>query len=132
MADIPSIDLSTLDDESKRNLHHILYRQECRAWILWCVIGLGALGFTKEYTEHFSWEHEIINCFIIAYSCYISFWVVHPTQKLLKELRKNSDTKESWNIERKFDASWSSVRDMAYPILLPIFFYLLLPFLSII
>ncbi len=38
------IDFSTLNEKSRRKLHRALYRQGCRAWLLWCAMGFGGFA----------------------------------------------------------------------------------------
>lgn len=115
-----TVDFTVLDPDSRKSLHRALYRQECRAWLLWCAIGFGGIGLAASVEERFSWEHELIGGLIGAYSCYLSFWVIYPGQKFLAQLRRTSEPNERQQIERGFDGDWRSVWDFVLPLLLPL------------
>jgi hypothetical protein len=92
--DILEIDFSYLDDKSRHQLHRSLYRQECRAFLLWislaCLLSINFIPISRK--EVFSWENELIWFVVIVYLFYLSFWVISPTQKILTTLRKNTNT----------------------------------------
>lgn len=122
------IDFSTLNEKSRRKLHRALYRQGCRAWLLWCAMGFGGFALFQglHNKENFLYENALISAFIVLYSGYLSFWVVYPTQKFLMGLRKVGDVKENSNIERTFDETWASVWDFVPPLVIPVLGYLAL------
>ena len=117
---IELIDVANLDDESRKSLHRSLYRQECRAWLLWCILGLLIPSFLRPIMGDVpAWAATVILILGIAYAWFISFWVISPSQLLLLKLRDTAGPEKSREIEGGFDDSWSSVKDFIPPLLIP-------------
>lgn len=135
------VDFTKLDEVSRHKLHRALYRQECRAWLLWCALALwGIASNASAEKEHFKWENELIGVMVVIYSCYLSFWVIDPTQKFLMQFRKTDEIKRKYGIrffrkseiEGKFDDSLASVWDFVSPLVIPVVGSLLILVLRIV
>ena len=135
------VDFSALDEESRSKLHRVLYRQECRAWLLWAALAIwGIASSASSEKEHFKLENELIGVLVIMYSCYISFWVIYPTHKFLIQFRSGDEVKRKYGfrifrksgIESKFDDSFASLWDFFPSLLLPVLGYLLILLLRIV
>lgn len=120
--DSSAIDLSGLSEESRKRLHRLLYRQECRVCLLalglslWAVLLLVPQPLYPKFQEGSA----------IAVAIFLAFWVGHPGQTVLTELRKRAAADEAASIERKFDSSWQSCWDFVPPVLVP-----LMPFVGL-
>ena len=122
---VEDFDLSSLSKEHQREFHKLLYRQECRAWLLWCLIGLGGWSFLKKELGDISWVGEIALFLVVAvYTFYLSMWVISPTQKLLTRFRSEYNEEQGQNPEGAFDDSWNSAKDFVFPLLIPVVMYL--------
>ncbi|WKZ56232.1 MAG: hypothetical protein QY326_05700 [Bdellovibrionota bacterium] len=114
------IDLSGLRQESRHSLHRLLYRQECRVWLL--AVGMLVIVSLVPIEA----DTALSTASRIAYSVIgvlLAFWVGYPAQRVLSQLRAEGDKSESEHVERTFDDSWRSLWDFAPPLILP-----LLPF----
>lgn len=90
------VDLESLDQESRNNLHQLLYRQECRARLLWCLLGIASLTWVGSVEEELArWEYWSLNVFGVMYT------------------------------ERGFDSSWPSVWDFVQPLAISALLFLL-------
>lgn len=110
-------DLANLTCDSRKCLHAILYRQECRIWLLAGGLALGAFLLTSEPT---SFADSFARYWAIAISVFLAFWVCYPTQRILAQLRKSSSREDIASVERAFDGSWRSVWDFVPPLILPL------------
>lgn len=113
-------ELATLPKECQTALRKILYRQECRAWLL--AIGLPLL-IQMVSLEGKSWPASLMYS---AVTIYLAFWVIYPSQKVLQFLRSLGSPEDTKQIERHFDDSWASVWDFVPPIFLPVGVFLIL------
>ncbi len=110
------IDVSELSDESRERLHQLLYRQECRVWLLalglslWAMLLLIPEPAYQKFREYSA----------VAVAICLAVWVGYPAQSLLADLRRNTAPEEGAAIERKFDSSWRSVWDFVPPVIVPI------------
>lgn len=111
----PSINLAALDSSSRKQLHRLLYRQECRVWLLalglslWSILLLSADSSYPKFREYTA----------IAVAILLSFWVGYPAQTILVEIRKKADAAEIADNEGRFDSSWQSLWDFGPPVILP-------------
>ena len=129
---VPTIDLSNLDHNQKKGLYAILYRQECRAWLLFILLASGTLAASDssltKVQPWFAWSARIA---AVIYSGYIAYWVVAPSQRLLNQLRESPAEKQN-GIAASYDSSWASVRDFLPPLLVPVLLFLLLELGSVV
>ena len=117
-------ELTELPPEIKNKFHRLLYRQECRTWLLAAALLLMVTFLTAEFYGEA--EKKFVFWFANVFVVFLAFWVTYPSQQLLTILRKNSTKENIIANERKFDDSWNSVWDFVPPLVVPILALLIL------
>ena len=112
-------ELASLPKECQSALRSILYRQECRAWLL--AMGLPLLIQLVSMDGN-SWPAVFMYS---AVGIFLAFWMIYPSQKVLQILRNSGGPDDTKQIERGFDSTWASVWDFIPPVFLPIGVYLI-------
>ena len=113
-------ELEKLSDSAKLIVYRNLYQQECRAWLLWCIVSLLLFFCLRVALVNLSiWLAVPTILAVVCYGCFIAFWVISPSQKLLGNLRERVGREKCRLIEDSFDDSWNAVRDFVPPLLIP-------------
>ena len=124
----PNFDVSALTEDQRRALLAILYRQECRAWLLFALLAMSSFGlagsFVTQAQTWFAWSMRLV---AVAYATYLTFWVIAPSQRLLAQLRKSTESKDT-SVASAYENSFASVWDFIPPLLVPVLLYLLMEF----
>ena len=121
---IEESDLAEVPIETKNKLHKLLYRQECRVWLLAASLVLMVTLLTADFYS--DPEKRIFFWFSNLFVIFLAFWVAYPSQVLLSLLRKGSSQEIRSETERKFDGSWASVWDFVPPLVVPLVVFLIL------
>jgi hypothetical protein len=124
----PNFDVSALTEDQRRTLLAILYRQECRAWLLLALLATSSFclagSFVAQAQAGFAWSMRLA---AVVYAIYLTFWVINPSQRVLAQLRKGIDNKDT-SLASAYENSFASVWDFIPPLIVPVLLYMLMEF----